>query len=142
MLRVGLTGGLGSGKSTVAGMFARQGVYVLEADQIGRELMQPGQPVYAAILSHFRQYPDAPQLNAATTVRWIAAALARYVFSTNRLEELSRIVHPAVIAEQECRMDAIFVQDPARDCDGGVRTHFRGRSRRHCARVCSCQLMC
>ncbi len=112
MLRVGLTGGLGSGKSTVAGMFARQGVYVLEADQIGRELMQPGQPVYAAILSHFRQYPDAPQLTRDDG-QLDRSVLARYVFSTNRLQELSRIVHPAVIAEQECRMETIFLKDPA-----------------------------
>ncbi|HVC91101.1 MAG TPA: dephospho-CoA kinase [Acidobacteriaceae bacterium] len=111
MLRVGLTGGLGSGKSTVANIFARQGVYVLDADQIGRELMQPGQPVYAAILFHFRQFSDAPELTLADG-QLDRGALARYVFSTNRLEELSRIVHPAVIAEQERRMEAIFRKDP------------------------------
>ena len=65
MLRVGLTGGLASGKSTVASLFARHGVNILNADQIGRELMQPGQPVYDAILSHFHAYPDAPQLTLA-----------------------------------------------------------------------------
>lgn len=111
MLRVGLTGGLGSGKSTVAGLFARHGVHVLEADRIGRELMQPGQPVYRAILAHFRQFPDVPRLTLADG-QLDRAALAHYVFSTGRLQELSRIVHPAVIAEQERRMDAIFLQDP------------------------------
>jgi dephospho-CoA kinase len=50
MLRVGLTGGLGSGKSTAAQMFAAKGAQVFSADEIGRELMQPGQAVYAAIL--------------------------------------------------------------------------------------------
>ena len=111
MLRVGLTGGLGSGKSTVASLFANRGVYVLEADQIGRELMQPGQSVYAAILSHFRQFPDAPALTLANG-QLDRGALARYVFSTNRLEELNRIVHPAVIAEQERRMETIFCENP------------------------------
>ncbi|MGC1782467.1 MAG: dephospho-CoA kinase [Acidobacteriaceae bacterium] len=111
MLRVGLTGGLGSGKSTVAQMFARQGVHLLEADQIGRELMQPGHPVYRAILEHFRQYPDAPPLMLANG-QLDRPALARYVFSTNRLDELNRIVHPAVIEEQERRMNAIFRDHP------------------------------
>ena len=54
MLRVGLTGGLGSGKSTVAGIFRELGAAVISADQLGRELMQPGEPVYAAIVADIR----------------------------------------------------------------------------------------
>ena len=46
MLRVGLTGGLGSGKSTVAAMLRALGAEVIEADELGRALMEPGQPVY------------------------------------------------------------------------------------------------
>ena len=46
MLRVGLTGGLGSGKSTVAAMLRELGAEVIEADALGRALMEPGQPVY------------------------------------------------------------------------------------------------
>lgn len=111
MLRVGLTGGLGSGKSTVAAMFGRAGVHVLEADSIGREMMQPGEPVYRQIVAHFSQYPDAPKLVEADG-RIDRLALAKYVFSTNRLSELNRIVHPAVIAEQERRTDLIFRDDP------------------------------
>ena len=53
MLRVGLTGGLGSGKSTAARMFAELGAHVFSADEIGRELMQPGEDVYAAIVEQF-----------------------------------------------------------------------------------------
>ena len=112
MLRVGLTGGLASGKSTVASLFARHGVHILKADQIGRELMQPGQAVYAAILSHFHPNPDVPPLTLHDG-QFDRSALARYVLSTGRLDELSRIVHPAVIAEQGRRVDAIFCQDPA-----------------------------
>ena len=47
MLRVGLTGGLGSGKSTVAGYLRELGAEVIEADELGRALMEPGQAVYA-----------------------------------------------------------------------------------------------
>lgn len=111
MLRVGLTGGLASGKSTVAEMFARRDVHILNADQIGRELMQPGQPVYAAILSRFGSYPDAPSLTL-TDSSLNRSALARYVLSTRRMEELTRIVHPAVVAEQERRIQEIFRKDP------------------------------
>ena len=111
MLRVGLTGGLTSGKSTVASLFARRGVHILNADQIGRELMQPGQPVYDAILAHFHGYPDAPPLTLADG-QLDRSALARYVFSTGKLEELSRIVHAPVVAEQERRTQRIFSSDP------------------------------
>ncbi len=110
MLRVGLTGGLGSGKSTIAAMFAARGVHRLDADTLGRELMQPGQPVYAAILQHFSALPDAPAL-LLPNQQLDRAALARYVFSTGRINELSHIVHPPVIAEQERRAQAIFAQD-------------------------------
>jgi dephospho-CoA kinase len=112
MLRVGLTGGLGSGKSTVARLFAQGGVHIIEADSIGRELTQPGQSVYREILAHFRQYSDAPAL-VLTDGTIDRAALAKYVFSTGRIDELSHIVHPAVVAEQERRMEAIFSDDPS-----------------------------
>jgi dephospho-CoA kinase len=111
MLRVGLTGGLASGKSTVANLFARRGVHLLNADQIGREFMQPGQPVYDAILAHFHGYPDAPPLTFADG-QLDRSALARYVLSTGKLDELSRIVHPPVVAEQERRTRLIFSKDP------------------------------
>jgi dephospho-CoA kinase len=53
VLRVGLTGGLGSGKSTVAAMLRELGAHVVEADALGRTLMEPGQPVYSAIVERF-----------------------------------------------------------------------------------------
>ena len=111
MLRVGLTGGLASGKSTVAGLFARRGVHILNADQIGRELMQPGQPVYDAILAHFRGYSRRAPLTLADG-QLDRSALARYVLSTGKLDELSRIVHPPVVAEQERRTHVIFSAVP------------------------------
>jgi dephospho-CoA kinase len=106
MLRVGLTGGLGSGKSTAARLFAAHGAYVLQSDAIGRELMEPGQAVYAAIVDHFGNdvvHPDG----------WLnRTALARIAFTDGRVEELNAIVHPAVIAYQEKLAEAIFEQDP------------------------------
>lgn len=111
MLRIGLTGGLGSGKSTVANLFARKGVQILEADLIGRELMQPGHAVYEEILRNFQGSRGAPKLTLSDG-QLDRAALAQYVFSSRRLGELNRLVHPAVIAEQELRMARIFSSDP------------------------------
>lgn len=107
MLRVGLTGGLGSGKSTVAASFREGGIHLLEADGIARSMMQPGHDVYRSIVDAFGPsvlHPDA------TLDRARLAALA---FAEGRLEQLNRIVHPPVIAEQERQMDQIFARDPS-----------------------------
>ena len=106
MLRAGLTGGLGSGKSTVGEMFRSLGAYVIEADAIGRELMSPGQSVYRAIV---RQFGPAVVNPDQTLNRRLLADLA---FRQNRLADLNRIVHPAVIGEQQDRADRIFADDP------------------------------
>ena len=106
MLRVGLTGGLGSGKSTAARLFAQCGAYVLQADEIARDLMQPGEAVYNSIVQHFGQgvvLPDG-QLDRAE--------LARIAFAEGRAEELNAIVHPATIAEQAAITDEIAEEDP------------------------------
>jgi dephospho-CoA kinase len=94
MLRVGLTGGLGSGKSTAAKLFAAQGAHVLNADAIGRELMEPGQAVHAAMVAHFGEGVVLPDGSLDRR------ALARIAFADGRVEELNAIVHPAVIARQ------------------------------------------
>ncbi|MGI4830818.1 MAG: dephospho-CoA kinase [Janthinobacterium lividum] len=105
-LRVGLTGGLGSGKSTVAAMLAGYGAHVLSADEIGRALMEPGEPVYAAIVEHFG--PEVVQPDG----RLDRPALAKLAFAHGRVEELNTIVHPATIARQGERMAAIFAEEP------------------------------
>ena len=107
MLRVGLTGGLGSGKSTAARMFAAHGACVLSSDQIGRDLMQPGQPVHAAIVARFGETVVAPDGSLDR------AALARIAFADGRVEELNAVVHPAVIARQAELTEEIAARDPA-----------------------------
>ncbi len=106
MLRVGLTGGLGSGKSTVGKMFAELGAHVIDADEVGRRLMQPGQAVYDRIVQHFGQ--QVVQADGRLDRR----ALAELSFGGGRIEELNRIVHPATIAAQEEWMHAVFAADP------------------------------
>src|SRR4030065_1555916 len=53
MLRIGLTGGIGSGKSTVAELFARRAVPIIDADDIARRLASPGQPAHQPIIDRF-----------------------------------------------------------------------------------------
>src|ERR1700727_3801004 len=106
MLRIGLTGGLGSGKSTVAQMFAAHGVHVISADEVGRKLMQPGEAVYQRIVDHFG--PEVVSSDG-TLNRPLLADLA---FRQGKLDELNRIVHPPVIAAQEAWIDDVFAHDP------------------------------
>jgi dephospho-CoA kinase len=110
VLRVGLTGGLGSGKTTAARMFAAHGAYVLSADEIARALMQPGEAVYAAIFERF----GAGVVGADGLLD--RAALARIAFGSEdegggRVEELNAIVHPATIARQAERIAEIGAKD-------------------------------
>lgn len=107
MLRVGLTGGLGSGKSTVAARLRELGAEVIEADELGRALMQPGQTVFSEIVRVF-----GFQVVAADG-RLNRAKLAELAFAGGRLEELNAIVHPAVIAAQRTWMDGVFAPNPA-----------------------------
>jgi dephospho-CoA kinase len=108
MLQVGLTGGLGSGKSTVASIFEELGAAVISADQLGRQLMQPGEPVYAAIVETFGQ----------AVVRGDGSldrkALAELAFQHNQSATLNHIVHPAVIAAEEEWMRGVFAADAQR----------------------------
>jgi dephospho-CoA kinase len=106
MLRVGLTGGLGSGKSTVAGFLRELGAEVIEADALGRALMEPGQEVYTEIVRVFG--PDV----VGSDGRLNRARLADLAFKGGRLQELNAIVHPAAIAAQRRWMGELFKRDP------------------------------
>jgi dephospho-CoA kinase len=106
MLRVGLTGGLGSGKTTVAGIFRSLGAQVMEADIVGRAMMQPGEAVYGEIV---RVFGPAVVRADGTLDRQKLATIA---FTDGRLAELNAIVHPPVIAEQRRWMEALEQEQP------------------------------
>lgn len=107
MLRAGLTGGLGSGKTTIAAMFRALGAHVIEADAIGRELMSPGHDLYRAIVEHFGT--GVVRVDGSLDRR----LLADLAFQQNRLAELNALVHPPVIAAQQRWADEIFAKDSA-----------------------------
>ena len=106
MLRVGLTGGVACGKTTVAGMMRERGAYVALADDIAHQLMRPGQPVYYDVVRHFGS--DIVAIDSSIDRKKLAEA----AFGSGRIQELNQIVHPAVIARQEAWMDEVAVQDP------------------------------
>ena len=99
MILVGLTGGIGSGKSTVSALLAGRGAVIVDADAIVHELQAPGQPVYDDIIQEFG--PGVVGADGALD----RAALAGIVFGdSDRLAALNAIVHPAVGAEIARRM--------------------------------------
>ncbi|HKJ55505.1 MAG TPA: dephospho-CoA kinase [Nitriliruptoraceae bacterium] len=114
IMRIGLTGGIGSGKSTVAGMFAEHGFVVVDADALAREVVAPGQPALAAIADRFGD--DVIRGDGSLD----RAALASIVFADDaERRALEAITHPAIRAEiarreQEARAsdrNAIVVVD-------------------------------
>ena len=108
MLKVGLTGGIAAGKSVVGEMFAALGAYVIQADEIAHQLMQPGEAVYQEVVRHF----GAGILSPDGSVN--RARLAELAFSSqpSRVQELNEIVHPAVIRRQGEWMEQIGQRDP------------------------------
>jgi dephospho-CoA kinase len=96
MLRVGLTGGIGCGKSVVAAMLREQGFLVLDADTLAHQLVEPGQPAYDDVLQEFgKGVCDA-------SGKIDRAKLAAIVFAEPaKLARLNQIVHPRVAEAQE-----------------------------------------
>lgn len=101
MKKVGLTGGIGSGKSTVARMLADEGFPVVDADQIAREIMEPGSPVLADVADVFGAdlIDDTGALNRGELAR-------RAFVSKEQTAKLNAITHPAIRAESNRRFDA------------------------------------
>ena len=87
-------------------MLAQRGAYLLQADEIARELMQPGEEVYQAIVAKFGD--GVVQADGQLD----RAALARIAFADGRVEELNSIVHPATIAEQAAIAAEIAEEEP------------------------------
>jgi dephospho-CoA kinase len=103
MLRVGLTGGIATGKSFCLGRFAKRGVPVIDADIVSREVVEPGSPALEAIRSRFGPSVIAPD------GRLDRAALAAIVFSNRAARaELESIIHPEVYR----RINEWFVNQP------------------------------
>ena len=105
MVRVGLTGGLACGKSTVGKLMAERGAHVIQADHIAHQLMQPGRPVYDEVVRHFG--PSIVQSDGSIDRKQLAAL----AFGTGHTAELNRIVHPPVIQAQEVWMDDLKERD-------------------------------
>ena len=102
MLLVGLTGGIGAGKSTVAKLLAEHGAIVIDADSIVRELQQPGTDVFGAIVDRFGTHVVAAD---GTLDR---ERLADIVFRNDDARSaLNAIVHPAVYAVMSERIAAV-----------------------------------
>jgi dephospho-CoA kinase len=111
MLMVGLTGGIGAGKSTVAGMLAARGVVVIDADAIAREVVEPGTPTLAKLVERFG--PEI--LHADGSLDRPALAAVAFVDDETR-KELEAITHPAIGEEFLRRVaaapaDAVVVHD-------------------------------
>ncbi len=106
MIEVGLTGCIGSGKSTVAGALAGRGAVLFDADAIVAELQQPGRPVLDAMVAHFG--PSILQPDGHLDRK----AVASIVFDDpQELAALNAIVHPAVRAEMAARRQALAGSD-------------------------------
>lgn len=104
---IALTGGIASGKSTIAARLARHGAVIVDADQIVREVQEPGTPVLARIAQEFG--PGMIRADGSLD----RAALGAYVFGdAEALARLNAIVHPAVKAESARRFATAFGQDP------------------------------
>lgn len=100
MLRVGLTGGVACGKSTVGAMLAERGAYYLQADTLAHRLYVPGEPTYDAVVERFGR----DILNPDETIN--RGRLANAAFP-HRITELNAIVHPAVVAAQNRWMTGV-----------------------------------
>jgi dephospho-CoA kinase len=112
MIVVGLTGGIGSGKSSVSARLAERGAVIIDADAIVRELQRAGQPLFEKMVEHFGPEIVGPDGELDRP------AIARMVFGDpEKVKELNRLTHPAVQEEMARRLaeaagtDAIVVMD-------------------------------
>lgn len=128
MLKVGLTGGLASGKSVIGEVFVSLGAKLIKADDIAHNLMKPGLPVYEEVVRHFGReilHPDK-------TINRKALATAAFGGEPSCIRELNAIVHPAVLRAQEEWMEqegkdnpsSIVMVEAALILEAGARSQF------------------
>jgi len=107
MIIAGVTGTIGTGKSTVARMFAELGAFVIDHDKISREVVEPGKPAWQAIADYFGN----GVLNDDRSIN--RQALADIVFNDPAsLQKLNSIVHPAVLEEDRRLVGERKLADP------------------------------
>ena len=108
MLRVGLTGGLATGKSFVGRILAEQGCLLIKADDLGHQVLEPGAEAYAPVVAEF-----GPQI-LAPGGRIDRRKLAAEVFEKpDRLEKLNQLVHPPVRRRSRELADAFAAAHPS-----------------------------
>jgi dephospho-CoA kinase len=125
MIVIGLTGGIGSGKSTVARMLVGRGAVLIDADEVAREVVEPGRAAYAKVVERFGDDVVAPDRCLDRS------AIAAIVFDDPRaLADLNAIVHPEVRAEIATRLasqsggDNVVVLDIPLLVEGGAPDRF------------------
>lgn len=108
MTIVGVTGSLGTGKTTVAGIFGRLGAVVLDADDIAHRLIEPGKPAWKKIVSYFGKDILKRDLHIDRQ------ALGKKAFSgARRLKRLCAIIHPLVYKQMRAKIKRIKKVDPS-----------------------------
>lgn len=124
MLLIGLSGGIGAGKSTIATKFAELGAIIIDADEVAKYVVSPGQPAIAQIAAHF-----GTQV-LTSTGELDRSKLAKIVFGDrNQLKALQDITHPYIKAEVQSRIaragdDATVVYDVPLLIEAGVDLGF------------------
>lgn len=107
MLNVGLTGGIASGKSTVAKMLQEKGAYLIDLDELAHFVEEPDHPAWKAIVEYF----GSDILNEDRTINRVELGLI--VFADHeKLFILNSIVHPAVFEEWRRRIEDVYKKDP------------------------------
>ena len=107
MIVAGLTGGIGTGKSTVAAVFAEAGAVIIDADEIARDVVAKGRPAWSRIVAHFGRDVLLPDGDIDRK------KLGAIIFNDTRQKaHLDRIVHPHVIAETEQQLKTIEMVQP------------------------------
>lgn len=102
MLRIGLTGGIGSGKSTVCRLFAELGVPIIDADDIAHALVAPGQPALARLTAAFGPEIIDPQGNLNR------ALLRKRIFNDRKeLHRLELILHPLILNRMHRQLERL-----------------------------------
>jgi len=104
---VGVTGSIGTGKSTVSAMFAELGAHLIDYDQLARDVVEPGRPAYLSIVEAFGQGVVRPDRSLDR------AKIGDMVFASEALRQrLNAIVHPAVFEEDLRLTKEILQTDP------------------------------